>query len=216
MVFNLSEQKTVANRYLAELRDVERQKDRLRFRANLERIGEILAYEISKTLTYTLTEVETPLGLAPVYLPDQKVVLGCILRAGLPMHQGILRIFDGADNAFISAYRRHHRDGSFEIKLEYVTCPNLEDCVLILADPMLATGASMDIVIRELKNYGNPAQVHIVTAIAATPGLDHIRRLHPEARIWMGALDEELTGRAYIVPGLGDAGDLAFGEKLQE
>jgi uracil phosphoribosyltransferase len=216
MIFNLDDHTSAANRFIAELRDVNVQKDRMRFRRNLERIGEIIGYEISKTLTYKTVEVETPLGISEAKLPSQRIVLGTILRAGLPLHQGLLNIFDDAENAFVSAYRQHHKDGTFEINLEYVSCPDLTDSILILADPMLATGASMDITIKELKNYGVPAKVHIVTAIASRDGLNYIKRLYPKANIWMGALDEELTAKSYIVPGLGDAGDLAFGEKIQD
>lgn len=213
MLFNLSATNSVANRFLAELRNVEIQQDRLRFRRNLERIGEVLAYEISKTLTYEPVEVETPLGVALPLLPNQRVVLGTILRAGLPFHQGFLHYFDQADNAFISAYRRHHQDGSFEIQLDYVSAPPLDGCVLILADPMLATGASVNLALQELMHHGQPAQIHVATVIASTAGVEAVRRRHPKAHIWAGAVDSELTARSYIVPGLGDAGDLAYGEK---
>ncbi|MFN7115492.1 MAG: uracil phosphoribosyltransferase [Saprospiraceae bacterium] len=216
MIFNLSEQNSIANRFLSELRHVQIQKDRMRFRRNLERLGEVLAYEISKTLTYKPVEVETPLGTASVALPDQPLVLATILRAGLPLHQGLLNYFDYADNAFVSAYRKNHKDGTFEIHLEYVSCPELEGSVLILCDPMLATGASMGLVAKALHEHGTPSQLHFVTAIASTYGLEHIERLYPEAHIWMGALDEELTAKSYIVPGLGDAGDLSYGPKVQE
>jgi len=216
MVFNLSEQNSIANRFIAEIRDVKIQRDPLRFRRNLERIGEVLAYEVSKTLQYETIEVETPLGIATASVPKQKIILGTILRAGLPIHQGLLNYFDRAGNAFVSAYRVHHKDGTFEINLEYVSCPDLTGCVLILADAMLATGASIDLAIRELKNFGNPATIHVVTAIASTHGISQIRRFHPEARIWAGAVDSELTARSFIVPGLGDAGDLSYGPKIQE
>lgn len=216
MIFNLDEKDTIANKFVAELRSVEIQTDRMRFRRNLERLGEILAYEISKTFDYEEVEVETPLGIATSSIPTEKIVLGTIMRAGLPFHQGMLNIFDEAENAFVSAYRRHHKDGSFEIKLEYVSCPNLEGCTLILADPMLATGASMVTTLQELLAYGKPKTIHIVVAIAAAPGLDHVQRYFPNANIWLGALDEELTAKSYIVPGLGDAGDLAYGEKVQD
>lgn len=216
MIVNLGETNSIANRFVAELRDVNIQKDRMRFRRNLERLGEVMAYEISKKLAYQPAEVETPLGIATVNLPSQRLVLATILRAGIPFHNGFLNYFDNAENAFVSAYRQHHKDGTFEINLEYVSCPDLNDCVLIVIDPMLATGASMDITIKELKNHGKPAQMHIVTAIASKLGLDHIRRHHPKAHIWLGALDEELTAKSYIVPGLGDAGDLSYGAKLQD
>ena len=216
MTFNLSETPSVAGRFVAELRDVNIQKDRMRFRRNLERIGEILGYEISKTLKYETREVETPLGIATAQYPTQRIILGTILRAGLPLHQGLLNVFDDAENAFVSAYRMHHKDGTFEINLQYASCPDLTDSVLILADPMLATGASIDMTIKKLKNYGVPVQVHIVTAIASKDGLNYIKRLYPKAGIWMGAVDEELTAKSYIVPGLGDAGDLAYGSKVQD
>lgn len=213
MVFNLAESNTIANQFVAELRNVEIQKDRQRFRRNLERVGEILAYEISKTLDYELFEVETPLGIAPVMLPLKRIVLGTILRAGIPFHQGMLNYFDFADNAFISAYRRHHKDGSFDIQLDYISTPDLDGCTLILCDPMLATGASINIALQELLRFGAPAHIHVATIIASTAGLEAVRRRFPLARIWAAAIDEELTAKSYIVPGLGDAGDLAYGDK---
>jgi uracil phosphoribosyltransferase len=216
MVINLSEQQSVANQFIAELRDVNIQKDRMRFRRNLERLGEVLAYEISKTLRYDYKKVETPLGEAEVALPADNLILGVILRAGLPFHQGFLNYFDQADNAFISAYRKTHKDGSFEIKLEYISCPSLDERVLILCDPMLATGASMALAAKEMQEFGRPSEIHFVTAIASAYGLEYLRRRYPDSRIWMGALDEELTAKSYIVPGLGDAGDLAYGAKIQE
>lgn len=213
MVFNLTEKNSVANQFIAELRNLEIQKDRARFRRNLERIGEVLAYEISQTLDYELFEVETPLGIAPTMLPSSRIVLGTVLRAGLPFHQGMLNYFDTADNAFISAYRRHHKDGSFDIQLDYVSTPDLDDCVLILCDPMLASGASVNVALQELLRFGTPAVIHVATVIASTAGLDAVRRRYPRARIWTAAIDEELTAKSYIVPGLGDAGDLAYGDK---
>ena len=160
--------------------------------------------------------METPLGIAQANVPNQKVVLATILRAGLPIHQGMLNYFDQADNAFISAYRRHHKDGTFDIRLEYVSCPSLEGRILILSDPMLATGASIVLALQELVEFGTPKEIHIVTAIASTNGLSYVRRIFPKVHIWMGARDEELTAKSYIVPGLGDAGDLSFGPKIQE
>ena len=216
MIHNLSTSNPIANHFIAEMRDATIQTYKMRFRRNMERVGEIMAYEISKTLTYQLREVETPLGIAEVYVPQQDIVLGTILRAGLPMHQGFLNVFDDADNAFISAYRMHHKDGTFEINIEYVSCPSLEGAILILCDPMLATGASMDLAIKALKEYGKPAEIHVATAIASTYGLNYIRRLHPNVKLWLGAQDDELTARSYIVPGLGDAGDLSYGGKVQE
>ncbi len=216
MIFNLSEQNSIANRFIAELRDVKTQQDSMRFRHNLECIGEILAYEISKTLEYAEKQVETPLGIAKVSVPSQKVVLATILRAGLPMHQGMLRFFNDAGNAFVSAYRRHHKDGSFDIHMEYVSSPGVDGAVLIISDAMLATGASMATVAKALMELGTPAQIHFATAVASVDGLEHLQRVLPEAHVWMGALDEELTAKSYIVPGLGDAGDLCYGMKLQE
>ena len=216
MIFNLNDHLSVANAFVSEIRDASVQQDRMRFRRNLERLGEILAYELSKTLSYRTQKVETPLGIAEVETPDDPLVLATILRAGLPLHQGMLNYFDKAANAFVSAYRKHHKDGTFEIKLEYISCPRLDDCVLIISDPMLATGASMGLAIEELQNFGTPKAIHIVTAIASTYGLDHVQRLFPEASVWMGALDDELTAKSYIVPGLGDAGDLSYGDKAQD
>ena len=216
MIFKLSDQPTIANNFVAELRDVNVQQNKMRFRRNLERIGEVLAYEISKTLKYEPIEVETPLGIAHSARPAQRIVLATILRAGLPLHQGLLNYFDEADNAFVSAYRMHHKDGTFEINLQSISCPQLNDCVLILSDSMLATGASLGMTIEQLLEHGKPSEIHIVTAIASTLGLNYIRRRYPKVHIWMGDLDEELTARSYIVPGLGDAGDLAFGSKVQD
>ena len=216
MVFNLSETNSIANRFIAELRDVKVQQDSMRFRRNLERIGEVIAYEISKTLSYQEIEVETPLGVATSSVPKQKLVLATILRAGLPLHQGLLHYFDDADNAFVSAYRKHHKDGTFDIRLEYVSCPNLDNRILVLCDAMLATGASMALTAKALLEFGQPSQIHFVTTIASTYGLDYLSRVFPKAYIWLGAIDEELTAKSYIVPGLGDAGDLSFGEKIQD
>ncbi|MCU0347933.1 MAG: uracil phosphoribosyltransferase, partial [Saprospiraceae bacterium] len=206
MVINLNDKNSLANRFVAELRDVAVQGDRLRFRRNLERLGEVMAYEISQKLRYEPREVETPLGIAKVNLPAERIVLATILRAGMPMHQGMLGYFDDAENAFISAYRKHHKDGSFEIAVEYVSCPDLNGCVLILCDPMLATGASVGVAVEALRKYGQPSQLHIATAIASREGLDYLRRVLPAANVWAGAIDEELTAKSYIVPGLGDAG----------
>ncbi len=216
MIFNLNEHRSIANNFVSEIRDANVQQDRMRFRRNLERIGEVLAYELSKSLRYRMEKVETPLGIAEIEVPDDPIVLATILRAGLPLHQGMLNYFDKAANAFVSAYRKHHKDGTFEIKLEYISCPRLDDCVLIISDPMLATGASMGLAIEELQEFGTPKAIHVVTAIASTYGLDHVKRLFPDASVWMGALDDELTAKSYIVPGLGDAGDLSYGDKAQD
>ena len=213
MIYNLSENNSIANHFIAEIRDAKIQQDSMRFRRNMERIGEVLAYEISKELNYREKDIETPLGVAKVNVPADRVVLATILRAGLPLHQGMLHYFDYAGNAFVSAFRRHHKDGTFDVHMEYVSCPPLDDVVLIVSDPMLATGASMSLSTNALLEYGTPKQIHFATAIASQAGLDHIRRIFPEAYVWMAALDEELTGKAYIVPGLGDAGDLSYGDK---
>ena len=215
MVVNLSERHSLLSNWVAELRDTEIQKDRMRFRRNLERIGEVMAYEISRVLPSVDRDITTPLGISTSRMLEAQPVLATILRAGLPLHQGMLNYFDHADNAFISAYRKHHRDGSFDIELEYISCPPLEDRILILCDPMLATGASLVKTIQMLRAEGTPSEVHVVSAIACTVGIDHLRREQPHVRIWCGAIDEELTAKGYIVPGLGDAGDLAYGEKTQ-
>lgn len=215
MVFELAKQHSVAGRFLAELRDSEVQKDPLRFRRNLERLGEVLAYELSRTLDHEEREVITPLGIARCTVPAEQPVLATILRAGLPMHQGMLNYFDRADNAFVSAYRKHRKGSdSFDIEVEYLSSPSLHDRVLVLCDPMLATGQSMLLVYRALLRMGAPKALHVVSAIASAEGLAHAKlHLPPDTRYWIGAIDEEMTAQAYIVPGLGDAGDLAYGEK---
>ncbi len=215
MLHNLQLKNSLLSKFIGELRNIEVQEDRMRFRRNMERIGEVLAYEISQTLQYQPTDIETPMGVAQVQTCSDRVVIANILRAGMPMHNGFLHYFDQADNAFVSAYRMHHKDGSFDINLQYVSCPDLQDAVLILCDPMLATGASMGIAIKNLLDYGKPKSIHIATAISSAPGLEYIQRVYPDAHIWTGAIDEELTAKSYIVPGLGDAGDLSFGPKVQ-
>ena len=215
MVINLSEKNSLVSCWMNEIRDSNIQTDRMRFRHNLERIGEIAAYEISKRLQFESIETPTALGIASGFALKQQPVLATILRAGLPLHQGLLNYFDKADNAFISAYRKHNRDGSFQISLEYVSCPDLTDRVLIIADPMIATGASLVKTIHYLKNESMPAAIHVVCAIACTVGIEYIRREDPSVTIWCGGIDDELTAKGYIVPGLGDAGDLAFGNKMQ-
>lgn len=216
MVINLSEKHSLASNWVSELRDVRIQGDRMRFRRNLERIGEVIAYELSKTLPFEMVEVETPLGTHFSKKLLKQPVLATILRAGLAMHTGLLNYFDLADNAYISAYRKHHRDGTFEIRLEYVSCPDLENKILIVSDPMLATGASLVKTIQHLKDLGSPAEIHFVCAIACTVGIEYLRREAPDVKIWCGDIDDELTAKGYIVPGLGDAGDLAFGCKMQQ
>ena len=215
MVINLSKEHSLVSNWIAELRDTNVQADRMRFRRNLERIGEVAALEISKRLPYVDLEVQTPLGFAVCQVLQEQPVLTTILRAGLALHQGLLSYFDKADNAFVSAYRKHFADGSFEIALEYLSCPEIEDRVLIISDPMLATGSSLVKTIQYLKEEGRPKSIHIVTAIACTVGIEYLRREVPEAIIWCGAIDDELTAKGYIVPGLGDAGDLAYGAKIQ-
>ncbi|MFN8265624.1 MAG: uracil phosphoribosyltransferase [Chitinophagaceae bacterium] len=215
MVINLSDEHSLVSNWVAELRDVNIQGDRLRFRRNLERIGEVAGYEISKLLKWKEQEVTTPLGTSVCKVLEQQPVLATILRAGLPMHQGLLNYFDRADNAFISAYRKHHRDGSFEISLDYVSCPALEGRVVIISDPMLATGSSLVKTVQYLMDEGQPSEIHIVCAIACSVGIEYVQRNSPRVKIWCGAIDEELTAKGYIVPGLGDAGDLAFGTKVQ-
>jgi uracil phosphoribosyltransferase len=215
MIVNLSQQHSLVSNWISEIRDVNIQNDRMRFRRNLERIGEVAAYEISKVLPFKETEVETPLGTATSKLLTHQPVIATILRAGLPLHQGLLNYFDRADNAFISAYRKHNKDGSFEISLDYISCPELEDRVLIVSDPMLATGSSLVKTIHFLKEEGRPREIHIVAAIACTVGIEYVKREDPSVTIWCGDIDDELTAKGYIVPGLGDAGDLAFGVKVQ-
>jgi uracil phosphoribosyltransferase len=214
MVHELSKHHSIFNQFLAELRDVEIQKDPMRFRQNLQRIGQIMALEVSKVLTYKPIEVVTPLGIAEISLLEEQPVLCSILRAGLPMHQGFLDYFDRAENAFATAYRRHHKGGDFEIEVEYVSSPVLTDRELIIIDPMLATGASIELVYKSLLAKGIPKRTHICAAVATDTGLNHLRSKLPEGTTyWTGAVDKELTAQAYIVPGLGDAGDLAYGRK---
>jgi uracil phosphoribosyltransferase len=215
MVINLSEEHSMVSNCLSELRDVEIQEDRMRFRRNLEKIGEISAYEISKKLPWVEKEVTTPLGTSICKVLEKQPVLATILRAGLAMHTGLLNYFDKADNAFISAYRKHNPDGSFEISLDYISCPEMEGRVVIISDPMLATGSSLVKTIQFIREEGNPSEIHIVCALACTVGIEYILRAEPKAVIWCGDIDDELTAKGYIVPGLGDAGDLAYGVKVQ-
>jgi len=215
MIINLSKQHSLVSNWVSELRDINLQTDRLRFRTNLERIAEAIAYEISKVLPFKEVETETPMGTAICKVLQEQPVLATILRAGLPMHNGLLNYYDKADNAFIAAYRKHEKDGSFEISLEYMSCPDLEDRILIISDPMLATGASLVKTIHFLKDEGRPKEIHIVTAIACTIGIEYVKREEPSVTIWCGDIDDELTAKSYIVPGLGDAGDLAYGSKIQ-
>lgn len=215
MVINLSTEHSLISNWVSELRDVEIQKDRMRFRTNLENIAAVAAYEISKRLPWEEKEVTTPLGISTCKVMSQQPVLATILRAGLAMHHGLLHFFDKADNAFISAYRKHNRDGSFEISLDYISCPAMEGRVVIISDPMLATGSSLVKTIQFIREEGQPSEIHIVCALACTVGIEYVLRAAPNATIWCGDIDDELTAKGYIVPGLGDAGDLAYGIKVQ-
>ena len=212
---NLGLENTIFNQYIAEIRDEKIQKDPIRFRRNLERLGEIFAYEISKTFSYHPVEVTTPLGVKTMQLMDEQPILATILRAGLPLHQGMLNIFDHADNAFISAFRKHYMDGTFDIQIDYMSAPDMDDRILIICDPMLASGQSMVCAYNEIMKQGHPKYIHIVSVIASTQGVEYLRRNLPDidCTIWLGAVDDELTVQSYIVPGLGDAGDLAYGCK---
>ena len=215
MVHILSQSSSIINQFIAEIRDIEIQSDRLRFRRNLERIGEMAAIEISKHLEYTIKDVTTSLGIAQVPVLAEQPVIATILRAGLPLHNGVLNYFDHADNAFVSAYRKHHKDGSFEIHLDYLSSPSIENRILILTDTMLATGSSIVVTFKAMMERGRPKHTHIVAALASTQGVEYVKKHLPEeVTIWIAAVDDELTAQGYIVPGLGDAGDLAFGTKI--
>ncbi len=215
-IINFENQDSLFNHLLSEIRDVNIQQDRLRFRRNLERIGEIMAYEISKTMEYEVKEVVTPLGVKEVRVLSEQPVLATILRAGLPFHHGMLNMFDHADNAFIAAYRKYDKDDDSEIRVEYFSSPDLDGRVLVVCDPLLATGESLVKTIDGLLgDYQEPKHIHIAVAVASLDGLEHVRSRmsRKPVTIWVGSVDDELTARAYVVPGLGDAGDLAFGEK---
>jgi uracil phosphoribosyltransferase len=211
----LNQTNSILNTYLAEIRDYQVQKDPLRFRVNLQRIGHLMAYEISRKLNYRPTEIDTPLGTAHLNIPSDKVVVASILRAGLPFHQGFLDVFDRAENAFIAAYRKQTQNNDFEISLDYISAPSFENKILILADPMLATAQSFVKVYRQLVYRSRPIHTHLSAIIGARPGFEHIcsELSNENATLWLAALDEELDEHFYIVPGLGDAGDLAFGIK---
>ncbi len=215
MMHILSNEVSLVNSWINELRNVEVQTDRMKFRRNMERIGEIAAFEISKKLDYKEVEITTPLDKIKVKEIAVQPVITTILRAGVPLFQGVLNYFDKADCGFVAAYRKHDMNDYFSIKQDYLTCPNIEGRPLIVADPMLATGASLIEALKDLLTHGKPSQIHIVVAIASRQGAEAIRTAYPEAQIWVGAIDEELTSKGYITPGLGDAGDLSFGEKLQ-
>lgn len=216
MVHHLSEKHSLLSNWIAELRDVQIQKDRMRFRRNIERIGEVIAYEMSKHMAQKVVNTTTPLGTHASKVLMEQPVIATVLRAGLPMHQGMLNYFDKADNAFISAYRKHHPDGSFEISVEYLSCPDLNNRILIIADPMLATGASLVETIQAITKTQKPKEIHIAVAIASKKGIETVQAaLGMDTPIWCGDIDDVLNDKSYIVPGLGDAGDLAYGTKMQ-
>jgi uracil phosphoribosyltransferase len=214
-IINLSETDSVLNQYILEIRDVRIQKDRLRFRRNIERIGEIMAYEISKSFQYETRDVQTPLDIASVSVPVSPLVISTILRAGVPFHQGFLSYFDDAENAFVSAYRKYKDTLKFDIHIEYIASPRIDGKTLIITDPMLATGGSMELTYRAMLTKGNPEVIHVASIIASRQAVDHITKVFPEDKttIWCAAIDPEINSHSYIVPGLGDAGDLAYGEK---
>jgi len=214
-VNNLGGKGTLLDQYISEIRDHQIQLDRLRFRTNLERVGQVMAYEISKNLPFTDEDITTPLGIATVPTLKDQPVIATVLRAGLPFHQGFLNFYDHAESAFIAGYRKYSKSGDFEIKIDYISSPPLDKKILIINDPMLASGGSIELAFKGLLNYGTPKHVHIAAIIASKDGLDYIERVLPESMItvWVGAIDDELTVKSYIVPGLGDAGDLAFGRK---
>lgn len=210
----LNQSNSIFNQFIAEIRDVEVQKDAMRFRRNLERIGEVMAYELSKGLNYGSVEITTPLGVATEQLVDDHIVLATVLRAGLPMHNGFLNLFDRAGNAFVSAFRKSHDGGDIEVEVEYISTPNLDNKVLIIVDPMLATGKSLLLAYKALLTRGTPVRTHVAAAIGSRAGLKYLQENMPsDTQYWLGALDKELNTLSYIVPGLGDAGDLAYGEK---
>ena len=218
IIHNLSKQNSVLNTFISEIRDINIQKDSMRFRRNIERIGEIMGYEMSKVLDYNPANVKTPLGTCNIDLLAKNMVLCSILRAGIPLHNGLLNYFDAAENAFISAYRHHkHNPESIEIIVEYLACPSLENKTLVLADPMLATGQSMVATFEALKPFGVPKNIHLICVVGSKEGVDFITKNFPEnTHLWIAVIDENLNDKSYIIPGLGDAGDLAFGEKLQQ
>lgn len=214
-IINLGESNSILNRFVSELRDVHIQKDSLRFRRNIERIGEIMAYEISKRFAYSTKDIQSPLGIAPTSTPDDKVVISTILRAGLPFHQGFLSYLDNAENAFVSAYRKYKDRLNFDIHIEYIASPKITGKTLIITDPMLATGSSMELAHEALLTKGRPAHVHVASIIASRQAIEYIQQRMPDENttVWIAALDDELDQHSYIIPGLGDAGDLSYGEK---
>ena len=215
MITIINQTNSIFNQYLAEIRDQQVQQDSMRFRKNLERMGEIIAYEISKKLSYETKQIQTPLGIADESVPLDVPVITSVLRAGLPVHQGIMNIFDNSPNGFITTNRNHDKDGTFSINIEYISCPDIKNKVLIIADAMIASGLTMALTYRALIDKGSPKHTHIISLIASKEGLNYLRKKLPSQKvsIWLGAIDDELTAKSYIVPGLGDAGDLAFGAK---
>ncbi len=211
---HVSKQNSILNKFISEIRDEKIQKDSLRFRTNIERMGEIISYEMSKTLTYNSKDIQTPLGVKNMQVLNDNIVLASILRAGLPLHIGVLHIFDDAENAFISAYRKH-QGNDFSIQIDYIATPPIDNKVLVLVDPMLATGKSLIAVYNKLIEFGKPKQVHIISIIGSRQGIEYVEENMPEnAHLWIADFDEQLNDKGYIVPGLGDAGDLAYGKKL--
>lgn len=216
MIINLSEKHSLVSNWVSELRDIDIHNDRLRFRRNLERIGEVAAFEISKLLPWKETDIQTPLGVHKSKVLSEQPVVATILRAGLAMHLGLLNYFDKADNAFVSAYRKHNETGGFDIVLDYVSSPSIGDRILIISDPMLATGTSLAKTILALRKLGTPSKVYVVAAIASRQGIKYLQEIAgDDVDLWCGDIDNELNDKGYIIPGLGDAGDLAYGEKLQ-
>ncbi len=215
-IYHLQENQSILNNFIAEIRDKSIQKDQMRFRRNIERIGEILSLEISKELTFSQKNIETPLGVKQMKVIDSSMVICSVLRAGLPLHRGFLNYFDSAENAFISAFRHHpNNDAEFEIITEYVATPNLEGKTICIVDPMLATGKSLVSVLEVLNKYGKPKEIHVACVIAAREGVDFVAANFPEnSYLWIAAIDEKLNDKGYIIPGLGDAGDLSYGSKL--
>lgn len=215
-VHHIAQNNSILNKFLSEIRDINIQKDRMRFRRNIERIGEVLAYELSKELSYIKKEIKTPLGTKSIYLPPKDLVLCSILRAGLPLHNGVLNFFDDADNAFISAYRHHPKNTEeFEIVVEYFASPTIDGKTIVLIDPMLATGRSLVEVYQAILKYGTPKEIHIIATIGSKAGVDYVKNNFPKnAHLWIADIDEQLNAKGYIIPGLGDAGDLAFGTKM--
>ena len=217
MIHILNKENTILNKFIAQIRDCKIQQDSMRFRRNVERVGEIMSYEMSKTLNYQAQTVETPLGEAEMSLISDKVVIATVLRAGLPLQQGFLNYFDDAECAFVSAYRKNKKDGTFKINVEYVSCGDLEGKILILVDPMLATGQSLRMTYETLVAHGGePLHTHMASVIASEQGVEYAQQHLPAGKttLWLGAVDAELTSKAYIVPGIGDAGDLCYGKKL--